>query len=83
MAEGAIIRGAVTIGPQAVVMFGAVLRAEEDQIVVGEATNLQDNVVVHCDAGFPVRIGARTTIGHTAVVHGTTIGDGCLLVSAP
>lgn len=79
VAEGAIIRGAVTIGPRAVVMFGAVLRAEEDQIVVGEATNLQDNVVVHCDTGFPVRIGARTTIGHTAVVHGATIGDGCLV----
>lgn len=79
VAAGAIIRGAVTIGPQAVVMFGAVLRAEEDEIVVGEATNLQDNVVVHCDAGFPVRIGARTTIGHTAVVHGATIGDGCLV----
>jgi carbonic anhydrase/acetyltransferase-like protein (isoleucine patch superfamily) len=79
VAAGAILQGAVTIGSQAVVMFGAVLRAEEDEIVVGEATNVQDNVVVHCDAGFPVRIGARTTIGHTAVVHGATIGDGCLV----
>src|SRR5690606_1426055 len=63
----------------AVVLFGAVLRAEDDRVVVGSETNIQDNVVVHCDAGFPAIIGHRTTVGHSAVVHGAVIGDGCLV----
>lgn len=79
VADNAIIRGAVTVGPGAVVMFGAVIRAEEDRIEIGAETNIQDNVVVHCDAGFPALIGARTTVGHSAVVHGALIGDGCLV----
>jgi len=79
VASNATIRGAVTIGAGAVVLFGAVLRAEEDRVEIGAETNIQDNVVVHCDAGFPTRIGARTTVGHAAVVHGAEIGDGCLV----
>jgi carbonic anhydrase/acetyltransferase-like protein (isoleucine patch superfamily) len=79
VAVGAIVEGRVTIGSRAVIMFGAVLRAEEDEVFVGDETNIQDNAVVHCDAGFPAQIGAATTVGHSAVVHGSTIGDGCLL----
>lgn len=79
VASNATIRGAVTVASGAVIMFGAVVRAEEDSIEIGEETNLQDNVVVHCDAGFPARIGRRTTVGHAAVVHGATVGDGCLV----
>lgn len=79
VASNATVRGAVTVAAGAVIMFGAVVRAEEDSIEIGEDTNLQDNVVVHCDAGFPVRIGRRTTVGHSAVVHGATLGDGCLV----
>ncbi|HSJ35725.1 MAG TPA: gamma carbonic anhydrase family protein [Acidimicrobiia bacterium] len=79
VAPNAIVRGAVRIGAGAVVLFGAVLRAEEDQVEVGPETNIQDNVVVHCDTGFPARIGARTTVGHSAVVHGAEVGDECLV----
>jgi carbonic anhydrase/acetyltransferase-like protein (isoleucine patch superfamily) len=79
VAENATIRGSVEIGERAVVLFGAVLRAEHDRVVVGAETNIQDNAVVHCDAGFPATIGSRTTIGHSAVVHGAAIGDGCLI----
>ncbi len=79
VAAGATVRGDVTIGDGAVVMFGAVLRAEEDRIEVGTETNIQDNVVVHCDAGFPALIGARSTIGHSAVIHGGRVGAGCLV----
>lgn len=79
MAENATIRGSVEIGERAVVLFGAVLRAEHDRVVVGAETNIQDNAVVHCDAGFPATIGSRTTIGHSAVVHGAVIGDSCLI----
>ena len=79
VAPGAVLEGKVTVGERAVIMFGVVARAEDDTVSVGDETNLQDNVVVHCDAGFPTVIGARTTVGHGAVVHGATVGDGCLV----
>jgi carbonic anhydrase/acetyltransferase-like protein (isoleucine patch superfamily) len=79
IAPGAHIFGDVTIGPQAVVMFGTVIRAELDRIVVGEETNLQDNSVLHTDEGFPCLVGRRVTIGHAAVVHGAIVGDHCLI----
>lgn len=79
VASTAIVRGDVEIGARAFVLFGAVLRAEGDRVVVGDDTNIQDNAVVHCDEGFPALLGSRATIGHGAVVHGATVGDGCLV----
>ena len=79
VAASAQVHGLVEIEAGAVVMFGAVLRAELEQIVIGEASNLQDNVVVHADPGFPVIVGRRVTVGHAAVIHGATIGDRCLV----
>jgi carbonic anhydrase/acetyltransferase-like protein (isoleucine patch superfamily) len=79
VAVNAVIRGRVSIAANAVILFGVVIRAEEDEVVVGPSTNIQDNAVVHCDAGFPARIGSRTTVGHGAIVHGASIGDGCLV----
>lgn len=79
VASNAIVIGDVEIGPRAVVMFGAVIRAELDRIEVGEETNIQDNAVVHCDEGFPALIGRRVTVGHGAVIHGATVGDHCLI----
>lgn len=79
VAPGARIHGDVTIGAGAVVMFGVVARAELDRIRVGEATNLQDNAVLHCDEGVPCLVGTRVTVGHSAVLHGATIGDHCLI----
>lgn len=79
VAAGAVVRGSVALGERAVVMFGAVLRAEDDRVTVGARTNVQDNAVVHCDAGFPATIGRDTTVGHSAVVHGARVGDGCLV----
>jgi len=79
VAADAVIRGRVTISEGAVVMFGVVVRAETDDIVIGRWTNLQDNCVVHCDSGLPAVIGDRVTVGHTAVIHGATIGDNCLV----
>ena len=75
VAPGARVLGNVTIGPRVVVMFGVVARAELDRIEVGAETNLQDNVVLHCDEGVPCIIGSRVTVGHAAVVHGANIGD--------
>ncbi len=73
------VYGNVRIGARAVVLFGAVIRAEFDRIEVGEETNVQDNAVLHCDAGFPCLVGRRVTIGHGAVVHGASVGDRCLI----
>ncbi len=79
VAPTATLIGDVTAGERAVVMFGVVCRAELDRIVIGSETNLQDNTVVHVDDGFPAIIGNRVTVGHAAVVHGATVGDGALI----
>ena len=79
VATTARIYGLVEVGAGAVVMFGAVLRAELERITIGEESNLQDNVVVHADPGFPAIIGRRVTVGHAAVIHGASIGDRCLV----
>ena len=79
IAPGAVVLGDVTLGANASVWYGCVLRADMDRIVVGEATNVQDGTVVHVDAGRPALIGARVGIGHRAVIHGCTIEDECLV----
>jgi carbonic anhydrase/acetyltransferase-like protein (isoleucine patch superfamily) len=79
IAPGAVVLGDVTLGPDASVWYGCVLRADMDRIVVGEASNVQDGSVVHVDAGRPALIGARVGIGHRAVIHGCTIEDECLV----
>ena len=79
VASSARIHGDVEIGERAVVMFGVAIRAEFDVVEIGSETNLQDNVVVHCDEGIPTSIGRRVTVGHGAIVHGATVGDGCLV----
>lgn len=78
-APGVHIHGDVTIGPDAVILFGTVIRAELDRIVIGARTNIQDNSVLHCDEGVPCLVGSDTTVGHGAVVHGATVGDHCLI----
>ena len=79
IASTAILRGDVRIGPSAVIMFGAVLRAELDRVEIGAMSNVQDNAVLHSDEDIPCVVGDRVTIGHAAVVHGATVGDDCLI----
>lgn len=79
VAETATIVGDVTIYQDASVWFGAVIRGDADKIVIGEGTNVQDGVVIHCDANFPTTIGKRVVIGHRAVVHGATIADNVMI----
>ena len=71
--------GDVSLGPEASVWYGTVVRGDMDRIVVGAATNLQDGAVVHVDAGRPALIGARVGVGHRAIVHGCTVEDDCLI----
>lgn len=79
IAPGAVVLGDVTLGPQASVWYGCVLRGDMAPIVVGPATNVQDGAIVHVDAGRPAWIGARVGIGHRAVIHGCEIEDECLI----
>jgi len=78
-APSADLIGDVRLGPRASVWFGAVVRADNTPIVIGEESNLQDGAVGHSDPGAPLTIGARVTIGHQAIVHGCTIADDCLV----
>jgi carbonic anhydrase/acetyltransferase-like protein (isoleucine patch superfamily) len=71
--------GNVTLGARVSVWPTAVLRGDSDAITIGEDSNVQDGTVVHVDPGVPCTIGARVAIGHRAIVHGTTVGDDCLI----
>jgi carbonic anhydrase/acetyltransferase-like protein (isoleucine patch superfamily) len=78
-APNATLIGDVTLHAGSGVWYGAVLRAEYEPIVLGPGSNIQDNCTVHVDAGFPVTIGERVSVGHNAVLHGCTVEDDCLI----
>ncbi len=73
------IVGRVSIGRDASVWPGAVLRADVCRITIGERTNIQDGAVLHGREGFPAALGRGVTVGHGAIVHGARVGDGCLI----
>jgi carbonic anhydrase/acetyltransferase-like protein (isoleucine patch superfamily) len=75
----ATVIGDVEMGDDCSVWFGAVIRADSDQIRIGHRTNIQDNAVIHCDPGAPAIIGDDCVIGHLAIVHGAQLGN-CVLV---
>ena len=79
VAPGAHIIGKVTLGQEASVWFNTVVRGDSDRVVIGEGTNIQDNAVVHTDAGSPALIGKNVTVGHGCLIHGCEIGDDCLI----
>jgi carbonic anhydrase/acetyltransferase-like protein (isoleucine patch superfamily) len=76
--QGTVI-GRVRLGEHVSVWPGAVLRADDDTITIGDNTNVQDGAVLHVDPGVPMVIGANVTIGHQAMLHGCTIGEGTLV----
>jgi carbonic anhydrase/acetyltransferase-like protein (isoleucine patch superfamily) len=78
-APSADLIGDVRLGPRASVWFGAVIRADNTPIIIGEDSNIQDGTVCHSDVGFPLTIGARVTVGHQAILHGCTVADDCLI----
>ena len=79
IAPGAMIIGDVVIGEQSGIWFNCVLRGDIDRIRIGARSNIQDGTVVHLDPGFPVVIGDDVTIGHAAIIHACTIGNGALI----
>ena len=79
IAPNAVLIGNVVIGEGSSVWFGAVLRGDINSITVGRYSNIQDNTVVHIDSDKPVAIGDYVTVGHSAIIHGCTIGSYCLI----
>ncbi|MEU0333614.1 gamma carbonic anhydrase family protein [Streptomyces sp. NPDC006193] len=79
VAPTASVIGDVTLHAGASVWYGAVVRGDVERITVGAEANVQDNVTLHADPGFPVTVGERVSIGHNAVVHGATVEDDCLI----
>ena len=79
VAPSADLIGDVRLGARASVWFGAVVRADNTPIILGEETNFQDGAIGHSDPGAPLTIGARVTVGHQAILHGCTVADDCLV----
>ena len=79
VAPEAVLIGRVILEPEASVWFGAVLRGDNEPIAVGAGSNLQEQTVCHTDMGYPLTIGRDCTVGHKAMLHGCTIGDGSLI----
>ncbi len=79
VAQSAVVIGNVRLGRDVSVWWNAVLRGDNEPIIVGDETNIQDGCVAHTDPGFPLTLGARVTVGHMCMIHGCTIDDDVLV----
>ena len=79
IAHDATLAGSIVLENDVSIWFGVIIRADNDQVAIGEATNVQDGSVLHVDPGFPLTLGRNVTIGHKAMLHGCTVGDGTLI----
>jgi carbonic anhydrase/acetyltransferase-like protein (isoleucine patch superfamily) len=79
IADTARVFGRVKLGDEVSIWFGAVIRGDGDDIVIGHRSNVQENAVIHVDPGFPVNIGNECIIGHGAIVHGATLANNVLV----
>ena len=79
IAPNAAVIGDVTLHENSSVWFSCVLRGDAERIEIGAGSNIQDGSVLHADPGFPMVVGRNVTVGHNAMLHGCTIGDGSLV----
>ncbi len=79
VASSASVIGSVVMKPKSSVWFSAVVRGDVESITIGYGSNVQDAAVLHADPGFPLNIGDYVTVGHHAMVHGCTVGEGSLI----
>jgi len=79
LADTARVRGEVHLGDKVNIWYGVAIRGDVAPLTIGEGTNVQDNAVIHADHGRPNVIGSHVTIGHSAIVHGLSVGDGSLI----
>src|SRR5690606_28455963 len=75
ISPGAYVIGNVTLGLDVSAWFGVTIRGDTERLTIRDGTCVQDNAVLHADAGFPLDIGKNVTIGHAAILHGCSIGD--------
>ena len=74
-----VVMGDVSIGADSTILFYAVLRGDDNKIIIGKGTNIQDNCTVHTSKVDPTMVGDYVTVGHNAILHGCTIGDNTLI----
>jgi len=79
VADSASVIGKVTVEANASVWFGVTIRGDNERITIGENSNVQEGSVMHTDMGFPLVLGKNVTVGHQAMLHGCTVGDGALI----
>ena len=79
VAPNATLIGQVSLGPNVSIWFNTVIRGDTDQISIGANSNIQDNSVLHTDAGIQLTVGENVTVGHQVMLHGCSIGDGSLI----
>jgi carbonic anhydrase/acetyltransferase-like protein (isoleucine patch superfamily) len=79
VAPNATLIGSVVLHDCASVWFNVVIRGDNDPIVIGERTNVQDGSVLHTDLGIPLTLGRGVTVGHKVMLHGCTVGDDSLI----
>jgi carbonic anhydrase/acetyltransferase-like protein (isoleucine patch superfamily) len=79
IADSATLIGKVSVEAGASVWFGVTMRGDNERITIGEGSNVQEACVMHTDMGFPLTVGKNVTIGHQAMLHGCTVGDGTLV----
>ncbi len=79
VAPGAAVIGRVNLGERVSVWFNAVLRGDNDDINIGQGSNVQDGCVLHVDDGYPITVGENCTIGHKVILHGCMVGDDSLI----
>lgn len=79
VAENATVIGNVELHDRSSVWFNVVIRGDNDPIIIGEGTNIQDGAVLHTDPGFTLKLGADVTVGHMAMLHGCEVGNGSLI----
>lgn len=79
LAHGAVVVGDVVLREETSVWFNAVVRGDNEQIVIGRGSNVQDGCALHSDPGFPLTIGENCTVGHAAILHGCTLEDNVLI----
>jgi carbonic anhydrase/acetyltransferase-like protein (isoleucine patch superfamily) len=79
VADSAKLIGKVTLGANATVWYGVTIRGDNERITIGPDSNVQEGTVMHTDMGFPMTLGTGVSIGHMAMLHGCTVGDGALI----
>ena len=79
IAPNASVIGDVVLERDASIWFNAILRADNEPITIGEGSNVQDGAIIHTDPGYACKIGKKVTVGHMAMLHGCSIGDGSLI----